>query len=67
MIFKGSKFEAVPKRVMGTTIGFTPSPLEENHEQVASFINRADQWASGYGYEYHSMTDTCFVFKRVGG
>lgn len=66
-MLNGQKLEAIQKRDLGAMIAFLPHILESNSESVTRFINHVDQWAEAYGYEYHSMTETCVVFKRVGG
>lgn len=66
-MFSGLKFEALPKPEVGRNVGSTPHVLEQNHFALTGLINQIDQWAAMYGYEYHSMTDTCVVFKRLGG
>lgn len=66
-MFNGQKFEVIEKRKVGNMTGIVVAAYEDNETQIYLLINSLDSMAQSYGYEYHSMTDTCVVFKRVGG
>lgn len=66
-MLNGQKFEAIEKRRIGNMCGLIVASYHDSEVQMTVLINSLDNWASSYGYEYHSMTDTCVVFKRVGG
>lgn len=61
----GEKFKAVNKHIVAQSVSFSPSILDDNETQITAFINAVDSWAQSFGYEYHSMTATCIVFKRI--
>jgi len=66
-MLNGQKFEVIEKRKIGNQCGIVPGNYYDNESQMMVLITSLDDWASGFGYEYHSMTDSCVVFKRVGG
>jgi len=66
-MFTGKKFEAVENSIVASSLGFSPHVLDTYSEAVTAFINAADTWAEGFGYEFNSITARNVIFKRIDG